>query len=112
VAIDPFDANAEAQLGRLALKRKDAVTAVRSFKSVLGSNPPDRAQAHVELAERTLAAGQYAEAKRHTLEALEMAPSFERAQDLLLKIVGYGQVAARPQVKAKSGRRSRTKSGS
>ena len=86
VAIDPFDANAEAQLGRLALKRKDAITAVRSFKSVLGSNPPDRAQAHVELAEAYLAAGQYAEAKRQTLDALEIAPSFERAQDLLLKI--------------------------
>jgi cellulose synthase operon protein C len=86
VAIDPFDREAEASLGRLALKRKDAVTAVRSFRSVLGSNPPDLAQAHVELAEAHLAAGQYAEAKRQTLAALEIAPSFERAQDLLLKI--------------------------
>ena len=88
VAIDPFDREAEASLGRLALKRKDAVTAVRSFSSVLGSNPPDLAQAHVELAEAHLAAGQYAEAKRQTLAALEIAPSFERAQDLLLKISG------------------------
>jgi len=86
VAIDPFDREAEAQLGRLALKRKDPLTAVRSFKSVLGSNPPDRAQAHVELAEAHLAAGQFAEAKKQTLAALEIAPSFERAQDLLLKI--------------------------
>jgi cellulose synthase operon protein C len=86
VAIDPFDRDAEAQLGRLALKRKDPVTAVRSFKSVLGSNPPDRAQAHADLAEAHLAAGQYAEAKKQTLAALEIAPSFERAQDLLLKI--------------------------
>ncbi len=31
-------------------------------------------------------AGQPAEAKRSTLEALEIAPSYERAQDLLLKI--------------------------
>jgi tetratricopeptide (TPR) repeat protein len=86
VAIDPFDREAEASLGRLALKRKDAVTAVRSFRSVLGSNPPDLAQAHVELAEAHLAAGQYADAKRQTLAALEIAPSFERAQDLLLRI--------------------------
>ena len=84
MAIDPFDREAEASLGRLALKRKDAVTAVRSFRSVLGSNPPDLAQAHVELAEAHLAAGQYADAKRQTLAALEIAPSFERAQDLLL----------------------------
>ena len=87
VAVDPFDREAEAQLGRLALKRKDALTAVRSFKSVLGGNPPDRAQAHVELAEAHLAAGQYAEAKRQTLAALEIAPSYAPAQDLLLKIV-------------------------
>jgi tetratricopeptide (TPR) repeat protein len=86
VAIDPFDREAAAALGRLALKRKDVATAVRSFRSVLGSNPPDLAQAHVELAEAHLAAGQYGEAKRHTLAALEIAPSFERAQDLLLKI--------------------------
>jgi tetratricopeptide (TPR) repeat protein len=86
VAIDPFDREAETQLGRLALKRNDAVTAVRSFKSVLGANPPDRAQAHLDLAEAHLAAGQYGEAKKQTLAALEIAPSFERAQDLLLKI--------------------------
>jgi cellulose synthase operon protein C len=86
VAIDPFDREAEASLGRLALKRKDATTAVRAFRSVLGSNPPDRAQAHVELAEAYLAAGNFGEAKRQTLAALEIAPSFERAQDLLLRI--------------------------
>jgi tetratricopeptide (TPR) repeat protein len=86
VAIDPFDRDAEAQLGRLALKRKDTVTAVRAFRSVLGANPPDVAQAHVDLAEAHLAAGQYAEAKKQTLSALEIAPSFERAQDLLLRI--------------------------
>jgi tetratricopeptide (TPR) repeat protein len=91
VAIDPFDREAEAQLGRLALKRKDAVTAVRSFKSVLGANPPDRATAHVELAEAHLAAGQYAEAKRQTLAALEIAPSFERAQDVLLRISEFAK---------------------
>jgi Tfp pilus assembly protein PilF len=31
-------------------------------------------------------AGQAAAAKRATLDALEIAPSYERAQDLLLKI--------------------------
>jgi tetratricopeptide (TPR) repeat protein len=86
VAIDPFDREAQATLGRLALKRNDVALAVRSFRSALASNPPDRAQAHVELAEAHLAAGQFGEAKRQTLAALEIAPSFERAQDLLLKL--------------------------
>jgi tetratricopeptide (TPR) repeat protein len=86
VEIDPFDREAQAALGRLALKRKDTVTAIRSFRSVLGSNPPDRATAHADLADALLAAGQFGEAKKQTLAALEIAPSFERAQDLLLKI--------------------------
>ena len=86
VAIDPFDVQAETQLGRLALKKKDTVTALRSFRSVVAANPPDRATAYADLAEAHLAAGQVAEAKKQTLAALEIAPSFERAQDLLLKI--------------------------
>ena len=50
--------------------------------------PPSRRTSRVRT--RTSAkrswAGQPAEAKRATLDALEIAPSFERAQDLLLKI--------------------------
>ena len=84
---DPFDRDAQIALGRLALRRKDTETAVRAFRSALAANPPDRAQAHVELAEAYVAAGRLAEAKSQTLSALEIAPSFERAQDLLLKIV-------------------------
>ena len=49
-------------------------------------SPPDRAAAHTDLGEALLASGDAAEAKKQTLEALEIAPSFERAQDLLLKL--------------------------
>ena len=88
VDIDPFDAKAEAGLGRLALRRKDTPTAVRAFRSALAANPPDRAAAHTDLAEALLAAGQPKEAKTETLNALEIAPSYDRALDLLLKING------------------------
>jgi tetratricopeptide (TPR) repeat protein len=86
VAADPFDSRGQTGLGRLALKRKDTSLALRSFRSALATKPPDAAAAHADLAEALLANGQAAEAKRSTLEALEIAPSFERAQDLLLKI--------------------------
>jgi tetratricopeptide (TPR) repeat protein len=86
VAADPFDSKGQTALGRLALKRKDTALALRSFRSALATKPPDAAAAHADLAEALLANGQPAEAKRSTLEALEIAPSFERAQDLLLKI--------------------------
>jgi tetratricopeptide (TPR) repeat protein len=86
VDIDPFDAKAEAGLGRLALKRKDTPAAVRAFRSALAANPADRAGAHTDLAEALVAAGNLKEAKTQTLNALEIAPSYDRALDLLLKI--------------------------
>ena len=86
VDVDPFDAKAQTGLGRLALRRKDAATAVRSFRSALATNPADRATAHTDLAEALLAAGQRQEAKTEILSALEIAPSYDRALDLLLKI--------------------------
>jgi cellulose synthase operon protein C len=87
VGIDPFDRDAQAAYGRLALRRKDNDSAQRAFRAVLATNPSDRAQAHVDLAEAYVAAGQVPEAKKEILAALEIAPSFERAQDLLLKVV-------------------------
>ena len=86
VDVDPFDGKAQAGLGQLALRRKDTATAVRAFRSALATNPADRASAHTDLAEALLAAGQPREAKTETLNALEIAPSFDRALDLLLKI--------------------------
>jgi len=86
VAADPFDSAAQTALGRLALRRKDSASALRAFRSALATKPQDMAAAHTDLGEAQLMAGQTAEAKRSTLNALEIAPSFERAQDLLLKI--------------------------
>jgi hypothetical protein len=39
--------------------------------------------------------GNPAEAKTQALAALEVAPSFERAQDLLLKVVDAGTAGSR-----------------
>ncbi|MGH9253949.1 MAG: tetratricopeptide repeat protein [Vicinamibacterales bacterium] len=85
--LDPFDAQAESVVGRYALKQKNAPRAVRALRAALAANPADKATAHADLAEAFLMAGQFGDAKRETLAALEIAPSFERAQDLLLRIV-------------------------
>ena len=87
VEIDPFDSQGHSGLGRLAMKRGDAGTAVREFRAALAIGPADRAAAHCDLGESYLLAGRRDEAKREALAALEIAPSFERAQDLLLKVV-------------------------
>jgi cellulose synthase operon protein C len=85
--LDPFDVKAQAVVGRYALKQRNAGGAIRAFRAALAGAPPDRAAAYLDLAEAHFMAGQLTDAKRQALAALEIAPSFERAQDLLLKIV-------------------------
>jgi tetratricopeptide (TPR) repeat protein len=86
VAIDPFDAGSHATLGRLALQRNDADLAIREFRAVLALKPVDQAAAHTDLAEAYLRGGRRPDARKQTLAALEIAPGYERAQDLLLKL--------------------------
>jgi Tfp pilus assembly protein PilF len=61
---------------------------VRNFRVALAAGPVDRATTHTDLAESLLRAGDRAEARRQALAALEIAPTYERAQDILLRIAG------------------------
>jgi Flp pilus assembly protein TadD len=86
VSVDPFDGAAHSQLGRLALNANDNAEAVRLFRVALAAKPLDKASAHVDLAEALYKAGQRDEAKKQVFEALLIAPTYTRAQDLLLKL--------------------------
>ncbi|HYE87717.1 MAG TPA: tetratricopeptide repeat protein [Vicinamibacterales bacterium] len=86
VSLDPFDGAAHASLGRLAMNSGDTAEAIKLFRVALASKPLDKAGAHADLAEALLKAGQREEARKQVLEALMIAPSFTRAQDLLLKL--------------------------
>ena len=85
-AIDPFDADAHRTLGRLAMQVNQPDVAAREFRAVLALGPVDQAAAHTDLAESYLKSGKRAEARKQTLAALEIAPTYERAQELLLKL--------------------------
>ena len=74
---------------RSAAWRSPEATPRRPFASSARSialGPVDGAAAHTDLAESYLKAGRRAEARKQTLAALEIAPSYERAQDLLLSL--------------------------
>jgi tetratricopeptide (TPR) repeat protein len=88
VSLDPFDATAHTGWGRLALTRRDPAIASREFRAALQSGAPDKAAAHCDLGESYLLAGRSADAKKEALAALEIAPTFERAQELLLNAIG------------------------
>jgi tetratricopeptide (TPR) repeat protein len=87
VSLDPFDAAAHSGWGRLALKNKDADTAVREFRAALAAGATDKAAAHCDLGESYLLAHRPVDAKKEALAALEIAPSYERAQELLLNAI-------------------------
>jgi tetratricopeptide (TPR) repeat protein len=87
VVIDPFDSAAHSALGRISVDRRDTAVAVREFRAALAAGPVDPAPAHCDLSEALLLGGQKSEAKKEVLAALEIAPTYARAQELLLKIV-------------------------
>jgi len=74
-------------LGRYALARNEADVAAREFRAVLALGPVDKAAAYTDLGESYFKGGKRAEAKKQVMLALEIAPGYERAQDLLLKLV-------------------------
>jgi len=85
--VDPYDVDAHVQLGRRALARKDYAVALAELQAVLALGPTNRAEAHADLAEAYLGLDRNAEAKAEALKALEQAPTFARAQDLLLAAI-------------------------
>jgi len=86
--IDPFDASAHAQLGKMALDRKDYAPALVELLVALALGPPNLAEAHADIAEAYLGLGRKDDARKAALKALEQAPTFPRAQDLLLAAMG------------------------
>jgi tetratricopeptide (TPR) repeat protein len=84
--IDPYDTRTHSFLGEAALEAQNWQAAIAAYQVLLGLNPPDPAEAHYNLARALLGAGKKAEAKRETLRSLEIAPTYEKAQQLLLKL--------------------------
>jgi tetratricopeptide (TPR) repeat protein len=86
--LDPFDAANHSALGRLKMQAGDARTAVREFRAAIAAGSLDPAAAQSDLAEGYLAIGDKVQARRALLAAIEVAPGYPRAQELLLKVVG------------------------
>lgn len=83
--IHPFDPETHQLLASLAHEAKDYPTALREYRALLALDPPDKATAHLNVARILMQTGKKGEAKKEVLAALEIAPGFEPAQELLLK---------------------------
>ena len=84
--ISPYEQKIHARLAALYAAAGDKAKAVRERRAVLALAPVDMADALYQLALAQFEAGDAAAARRTVLQALERAPSFEAAQELLLKV--------------------------
>lgn len=86
VYIYPLDAKLFERLAAVQGRRGDAAAVVKARRALVALEPVDRAEAYYQLALAELEAGDAPAAKRDVLRALEAAPRFTRAQELLLRL--------------------------
>jgi len=84
--ISPYDGALHVRLANLYGRLGDKPRTVRERLAVVALNPVDRAEALYQLALAYYQAGEAQAARREVLRALEDAPNFERAQELLLRL--------------------------
>ncbi len=89
--IDPFDVKVQTRLGDLAFARAAWTVAIRARRAVIALGPTDRAEALYRLAQALAASGDLSAARKEVLRALDLAPDFEAAQNLLLTIRSAGK---------------------
>ncbi len=86
VWITPYDPSVHERLAVAAHAAGDHARAVRERRALVALRPTDEAGARYELAAALRDAGDTVGARREVLRSLELAPNFERAQDLLLEL--------------------------
>jgi cellulose synthase operon protein C len=88
VYIYPMQPPLHLKLADLFKKTNALPKVVRERQALVALNPVDRAEAYYQLALAHYEAGNTAAARREVVRALEEAPNFEKAQELLLKLRG------------------------
>ena len=87
-ALDPFDAGTHAQLGTRLLAKGQTDAALLEFQATVALGPANPAEAHSNVAEALLKLGRREEARRAAILALKVAPTYARAQDVLIAASG------------------------
>jgi len=82
----PFEPGLHQRLAGLHARLGGRAQVVRARRSLVALDPVDRPEALYQLAVALLEAGDTTNARREVLRALELAPRFQRAQELLLRL--------------------------
>jgi cellulose synthase operon protein C len=86
--IHPYDADVHDRMARLYAGDGRHSKAVRERRAIVALSPVDRADALYRLAVALFDAGDRVQARREVLRALEIAPNYPAAQELLLRLQG------------------------
>jgi cellulose synthase operon protein C len=89
--INPFDMSVHQHLADLYLTGGDWIKVVRERKAVVAMDPVDRTEALYQLALAYYQSGDKVQARKAVIAALEEAPNYVKAQELLLTIVDGGK---------------------
>jgi tetratricopeptide (TPR) repeat protein len=84
--IDPLNPEVHTRLAEVAERLADWPLLVRERRAILALGAPDQAEARYQLARALARAGDIPGARREVLQLLELAPGFEKAQELLLEL--------------------------
>jgi len=85
--VDPMNGDQHIVLGERLLTGAKNEEALREFRVQLALNPHDPAPGHFGMARALRALGDRPASRRHLLDALETAPHYKPAQDLLLQMI-------------------------
>jgi len=91
LAITPYRLDVHRIGAEIARRQNDPQMAVRELEVLVDLDVNDPVEARTDLAEAYLANGQAPQARRNILSALEIAPSYQRAQQVLLQAVDAAQ---------------------
>jgi tetratricopeptide (TPR) repeat protein len=87
IYINPYDIAVHQQLAELYTSLGDKTKAVRERRAVVALVPADKSEAYYQLARAQHDAGDDISARKALLRALDEAPNYARAQELLLQII-------------------------
>jgi tetratricopeptide (TPR) repeat protein len=85
--VRPMDLKGHSKLGQMLLELKQYSGAAREYETMIALKTPDRATAYYFLAQAYLGDGKRQEARKAVLSSLDIAPSYEPAQKLLVEIL-------------------------
>jgi len=86
LGVVPLDSELHVELGDWLMAESRATEALREYQAVLALNPHDQAGAHYRLATAYRQLEDAGKTREHLLYALEIAPHYREAQQLLLEI--------------------------